>query len=241
MRDIREIPLCQVCTSGFAHYSLKVHAGTGARQMELLPELKTAYRFSMKGVVAKITLIMAIVSSVRLVTDVFRLPLPGFLSKLMYFYEVIFHTVIDAALKWLPFVIPPKVKDIAILYFLVGFIFQKVVFAKVVINYHNPRIILHDYKNSKILYFCGATLNLLMAVVFWPVYMTKMLHKPFLVVTHGSGGRPSALHFSATGRVDSEAYAYLGDSRLMMLLRLAIIIVGVLVVISISFVWKMLL
>ena len=205
--------------------------------MKLLPELKAAYRFSVKGFVAKLTLIMSILSCVRLVTDVFQLPSTVFFSKLLHLYQVIFHTSIDAILKWLPFSIPPFVKDIAILYFLIGFIFQKVVFIQVFINYHNPWIISHEFKNSKLLYFCRAAKDMLSAAVFWPIYLKKTFKMPFLVIREGVHG-PSALHFSAAVHADSKAYAYLGDSRLMMLIRLTAIIVGTLLVLAFNFAWS---
>jgi len=202
--------------------------------MNLLPELKAAYRFSIKGAVAKITLIMSIVTCVRLVTDMLRLPLLGFFSNLLHVYQVIFHTSMDMILTWLPFTIPPYVKDIVILFFLIGFIYQKVVFIQVLVNYHNPWIISHNYRNSKILYFLRASADLLKTVVFWPAYLKKAFKQPFLVVSYGERG-PSALHFTSSRHAEGESFAYLGDSRLMMLLRLVTIIAGAFIVIVFNY------
>ncbi len=204
--------------------------------MKLLTELKAAYRFSIKGVVAKLTLIISVMSCVRLVADIFHISLLFFFYKLIHLYQSIFHTSLDPLFKLLPSVSPTYVKDIAILYFLIGFIFQKVVFIQVSINYHNPVIMLHDFKNSKLLYLCKASIELIKVLVFWPMYMMKSFKTPFLVVSRGSQGR-TAIHFSPSGQPKGEPFAYLGDSRLMMLIRLTAIIVGTLLVLAFNFAW----
>ncbi len=202
--------------------------------MSLLPELRAAYRFSVKGVVAKLTLILSVVSCVRLAVDIFRISLLGFFTKLIRLYQVILHTSLHPIFKLLPSVSPSYVKDIAILYFLIGFIFQKVVFIQINIHYHNPEIILHDFKNSKLLYLCKASIELIKVVLFWPIYMKKSFKTPYLVVSRGSHGL-TAIHFTASGQEKNEPYAYLGDSRLMMLIRLTAIIVGTLLVLAFNF------
>ncbi len=204
-----------------------VSAGFGIRIMKLLPELKAAYRFSIKGVVAKLTLIMSVMSCVRLAVDIFHISLLVHFWKLTHLYQAIFHASLAPVFKLLPSVPPAYVKDSAILYFLIGFIFQKVVFVQIKMNYHNPGMILHDFKDSKLLYLCKASLELIKVLVFWPIYMQKSFRTPFLVVSHGSQGR-TVIRFTASGEVNGEPFAYLGDSRLMMLIRLAAIIFGTL-------------
>ncbi len=203
--------------------------------MKLLPELKAAYRFSVKGVVAKLSLIMSVISCVRLVVDIFNISLLSFFSWLIRFYEAIFHNSLHPIFKLVPSVSPTYVKDVTILYFLIGFIFQKVVFIQISINYHNPGIMLHDFKNSKLLYFWKASIELIKVAVFWPIYLKKSFKTPYLVVSRGSRGL-TAIHFTASGQPKGEPYAYLGDSRLMMLIRLTAIIIGTLLVLAFNFV-----
>ena len=205
--------------------------------MKLLRELKAAYRFSLKGLVAKITLIMSVISCVRLVVDIFHISLLVFFSRFVHLYQVIFHTSLAPLFKLLPSDNPPYVKDIAILYFLIGFIFQKVVYIQIKFNYRNPGIILNDYKNSKFLYFCRASVELIKVLMVWPIYLEKTFRTPFLVLSRSSQGR-TVIHFSDSSGVEGTSFAYLGDSRLMLLIRLASIIVGTLIVIAFSFVFR---
>ena len=116
--------------------------------MKLLAELKAAYRFSIRGVSARITLIMSVMSCVRLTADIYHIYLPFFFSKLIHFNQAIFHPSLSPIFKLLPLLSPSYVKDAAILYFLIGFIFQKVVFIQLSINYHNPGIMLHEFKTA---------------------------------------------------------------------------------------------
>ncbi len=62
----------------------------------------------------------------------------------------------------------------------------------------------------------------------------KTFKQPFLVVSPGVHG-PSALHFTSTRHLEGKSYAYLGDSRLIMLLRLVTIIVGALIMIVFNY------
>jgi hypothetical protein len=204
--------------------------------MNLLQELKTAYRFSIKGIIAKITLVLSVASCVRLAIDIFHISLHVHLSKLLYLYQAIFHNSLDRLFNWLPVTIPPYSKDIALLYFLIGFTYQKVVFVQFYLNYHNPWIISNNFRNSRLLYFCKASLELAKAVVFWPTYMKKTFTMPFLVVSRGEH-ELSSIQYSNSSQVEGKSYAYLGDSRLMMLIRLAAIIAASLLVIILNYAW----
>ena len=65
-------------------------------------ELQKAYDFSIKGVAAKITLAMAILSSIRFLVDVYQLTPARLLTNILRTYQVVFHTCVDVLLIWLP-------------------------------------------------------------------------------------------------------------------------------------------
>lgn len=205
--------------------------------MKLSPELKEAYNFSIKGTVAKITLVMAILSCVRLAIDIHQLPMAKLLEYILKTYKVVFHTCFDVIFFWAPFSISPLAKDILILYFLFGFVRQKVVLIQLQFNYRHPWIILHNYKNSKVRYMLYAVSRALKAATLWPIYLKDAFAHPFLVVAHGAHG-PSGLDFQRN-RPDVNAqrpsYSYYGDARLMMVIRLVATLTGAAVVLAFNY------
>lgn len=175
---------------------------------------------------AKITLLMSVVSLVRFSIDVFSLPMTQLINNIIKTYKVVFHTCFDLIFAWVPFSIPDAAKDLLIFYFLFGFIYQKIIFNKLYFDYKHPWIILHNYNNSKIKYFAKSFLLAIKAVFLWPIELPTLLHKPYLIVFYGAHG-PSALSFTHQ-KPDLTSFRgmYYGDGRIMMLFRLASILLG---------------
>jgi hypothetical protein len=194
-----------------------------------LKDFKKAYDFSVKGVIAKITLAMSILSVTRFTVDVFRLPLNALLSNLLKTYQVVFHTCVDVLLIWLPYRLPPWGKDIFIFYSLLAFIFLRVLLQQARFNFKHPWIIQHNYKNSKTKFLLITGWKVLKATMLWPLHLPKIFSTPYLVV--GGGHGPSALYFSKDRPVEGRWMGYyFGDARIMMLVRLGIIIFGAMIV-----------
>lgn len=205
--------------------------------MELSPELKEAYNFSIKGTVAKITLAMAVLSCVRLAIDIHQLPMVKFLENVLKTYKVVFHTCFDVIFFWVPFFIPSVAKDALILYFLFGFVHQRVVLIQLQFNYRHPWIIPNYYKNSKIRYMLYAALRALKAATLWPIYLKDAVTRPFLVVVLGPHG-PSGLDFQGNRpnlNAQRPSYLYYGDARLMMVIRLVVTLTGAAIVLAFNY------
>lgn len=193
-------------------------------------DLKKAYDFSIKGVVAKLTLGMSALSTVRFFVDVYRLPLHAIVANVLKTYQVVFHTCVDVLLIWMPYKLPTWGKDVLVFYTLFAFIHFRVIYRQAEFNYRHPWIIRHNYKNSKALFVLKNGLKLLKASLLWPIKLPALISKPYLVVGLGTHG-PSALHFSNNRPTESRWQgSYFGDARIMMLMRLSAIIAGALVV-----------
>jgi len=193
------------------------------------PELKKAYDFAIKGVVAKISLVMAILSSVRFIVDVWQLPLVRLLANILKTYQVVFHTCVDVLLIWFPYKLPAWGKDVFILYFTLAFVVARVVYRQAEIDFKHPWIVLHNFRNSKRRYWLAQVPRLAKAIFVWPMDAWRLLRKPFLVVPSGGHG-PGALSLYKHRPGGNFVHLYMGNARLMMALRLMSIIGGAAVV-----------
>ncbi|WP_233834546.1 hypothetical protein [Paraburkholderia sp. ZP32-5] len=198
-------------------------------------DLRKSYEFSVKGTTAKITLVMSILSVVRLIVDLRRLPLSALLANILKTYQVVFHTCVDVLLFWLPYRLPPWGKDLLIFYSLLAFVFLRVLLRQAQFNYRHPWIILHNYGNSRMKFFVKTGWHLFKTTLLWPVQVLKICSSPYLVVANGGHG-PSALYFSKTRPVEGTWQGlYFGDARIMMLVRLTAIVLGAFVVIAFNY------
>jgi hypothetical protein len=188
-------------------------------------DLKKAYDFAVKGTVAKITLVMAILSSVRLILDVYELPLAKLLANILKTYQVVFHTCVDILLIWLPYKLPGWGKDLLILYFTLAFIVARVVYRQAEIDFLHPWIVLHNFRNSSRRYWLAQAPRLAKAIFAWPLDAWRLARKPFLIIPHGAHG-PGSLCFYPARPARSFSHQYMGDARLMMIIRLISIIGG---------------
>lgn len=201
-------------------------------------DFQKAYDFSIKGVVAKITLAMSILSVVRFAVDIHRLHLHALLANILKTYQVVFHTCVDVLLIWLPFRLAPWGKDIFIFYSLFAFIFLRVLLRQAQFNYRHPWIIQHNFRNSRTRFFAKTGWDLLKAVILWPLGVPKLFSTPYLVVGSGSHG-PSSLYFSKDRPIEGKWRGlYFGDARLMMLIRLAAIVLGALLVLLFNYAYS---
>jgi len=195
-----------------------------------LKDLRQAYDFSIKGIVAKITLAMSTLSVVRFIVDIHSLPVTALLKNILKTYQVVFHTCFDIIFIWLPFEFPSWGKDVFIFYSLFAFIFLRILMRQAQGNYRHPWIILHNFKNSKARFFVLTGWAMLKAVLLWPLKIPSLASKPYLVVAGGGHG-PSELYFSNKRPIEGVWQGqYFGDARLMMLVRLAGTLIAALIV-----------
>lgn len=184
---------------------------------------------------AKLTLIMSMVSLVRFFIDIFQLSMTEVLANIIHSYQVVFHTCFDLLFFWVPFILPAYLKDVTIFYFLLGFVYQKVIFRKVYFNYKHPWIIQHNYNNSRAIYIAKESLTILKSILLWPNQVPVLFRNPYLIVAYGAHG-PSGLCFSRE-KPDLEKFRgrYYGDGRLMMLIRLLSIAIGIAIVLIFNY------
>lgn len=201
------------------------------------PELKKAYDFAVRGTAAKITLVMAILSSVRLIVDVYELPLAKLLANILKTYQVVFHTCVDILLIWLPYKLPGWGKDILILYFTLAFVVARVVYRQAEIDFRHPWIVLHNFRNSRRRYWLAQAPTVAKAIFIWPVDAWRLFRKPFLIVPNGAHG-PGSLCFYQDRPARSFSHQYIGDARLMMAIRLISIMGGAALVILCNYAYS---
>lgn len=214
-----------------------LHGRLSSNERPTMPrsDLARAYDFSIKGIVAKVTLLMSILSTVRFFVDVYRLPLNTLVANILKTYQVVFHTCVDVLLIWLPYRLPSWGKDLLIFYLLFAFIYHRVLFRQILFNYRHPWIIRHNFKNSKVLFVLKAGSKLVVDTLIWPFKLWTLLSTPYLVVAGGGHG-PSALYFSKDRPIEGRWQGlYLGDARIMMLIRITAIIAGSLIVMMFNY------
>ena len=192
-------------------------------------ELQKAYDFSIKGIIAKITLAMAILSSIRFLVDVYQLNAARVLANILKTYQVVFHTCVDVLLIWLPYTLPAWGKDVLILYLMLAFVVMRVRYRQAEINSRHPWLVRHNFRNSARRYWLSQVPGLVNAALLWPFHAWRLVRKPFLVIPSGSHG-PGALYLDRTRPQKEGWHGYLGDARLIMLVRLGAIICGAAVV-----------
>lgn len=151
-------------------------------------ELLKAYNFSIKGVIAKITLAMSILSSIRFVVDVYALTPARLLANVLKTYQIVFHTCVDVLLTWLPYRLPAWGKDVLIFYSMLAFVVLRVRYQQAQIDFRHPWIVQHNFRNSAGRYWLSQLPALAMAALIWPVHAWRLIRRPFLVIPSGSHG-----------------------------------------------------
>ena len=108
---------------------------------------------------------------------------------------------------------------------MLAFVVVRVRYKQAEINFRHPWIVQHNYRNSAKRYWLSQIPSLANAALLWPVHAWRLVRRPFLVIPSGSHG-PGALQMDRTRPQRESWHAYIGDARLIMLVRLGAIICG---------------
>ncbi|WP_137181181.1 hypothetical protein [Roseomonas sp. AR75] len=186
-----------------------------------------SYRAGIGGAYAWIGIAMGAVSTAKLVLDLASLPLATVVAGLFRTYAVVFHTIFDVVFFWLPFAVPGWAKDLVIAYVIVGGAAQKAELVTVLADWRHPWIVLHLYRNSRLLFWLRAGARLAFATLAWPVWLWLHRGRPYLVMGLGSHG-PGRVAYTKRPprRTEHGQEIYFGDVRLIILIRLLSILVG---------------
>ena len=203
-----------------------------------MPDPKTdfqkAKQFAFGGPAAKLTAATSALSVARLIVDAFTLPFSTLITNVFNVYRAVFHKPFDLLFGWLHWTIPPWAKDALILYVILGFVYQRVVWQKLRFDFLHPWVVQHNFKNSRFRYRVYAAGQMLKACLLWPLMIPETFKRPYLVVYSGAHG-PSSMQYSPSKPGEQMRAHYCGDSRLIMLLRLASAIVGAAIIIALNY------
>lgn len=185
--------------------------------------------------VALIGILMGACSIVRMAVDAFHLPLTKIVRNVIKTYVVVFHTMFDVIFIWLPFKVPSSVKDLVILYVVLGSSTASGEFVTVLADLRHPWLLKSNYRESKVRFWTSAAKRLLGASIGWPLWLWRHRARPHLA--YGLGGHgPSRATFCR--EAPGPKYAYICDVRLVIATRLICIFVAAAVIIVLNYAYS---
>lgn len=194
---------------------------------------RASWRFGGGGFVSVLAAVMASISLLKLLGDIWRLPLSALVANVIKTYAVVFYTAFDVLFFWLPFDVPVVAKDVFILYSLLGSTICAAELAVVRADLAHPWLILHVYKNWRAWFWTLAAGRLAWAVLAWPIWLWGHRKSPHLAYPRGSHGPARACFLHQIG--PAESYSYVCDIRLVMLMRLGCILVSAAVILAYNY------
>ena len=184
---------------------------------------KASWQIAAGNYVAFIATLMASLSFIRVIIDIYQLSISVFLTNVLKTYVVVFHTMFNVAFFWLPLAVPPTVKDGVISYLLLGSATCAAEWVAVQADLRHPWLIMHNFKSSKPRFWLFGILRLFLATVGWPLWVWQHHNAPHLVWPLGAHG-PGRARFMSTITAGDRSIAYICDARLVIIFRLACIL-----------------